>query len=73
VKGIVAVQRGGTMSHVHAIVYDPPAADLPHLAVVFLDGEVLAARAAPSFEAGERFLAKMMSEFAAKIKEDREK
>jgi len=55
------------MADVHGVVYDPPSAGFPPVVVIFYEGEVIGARAAPSVEAGEAFLAKVINEFAAKI------
>jgi hypothetical protein len=54
------------MAGIIGAVYDPPRSGLPYLAVALApDGEVLAARAAPSGEAAEAFLETIFSEFAA--------
>lgn len=53
------------MSYLSAVVYDPPKAGFPFLAVIFdTSGEVLGARAVPDPAAGEAFLAEIMKKFA---------
>ncbi|HFH3085729.1 TPA: hypothetical protein ACGJRU_005176 [Pseudomonas aeruginosa] len=47
----------------HGVVYDPPAAGLPYLAVVLHDGEVVVARSVSSVEAGEALIAKVFNDF----------
>ena len=47
-----------------AVVYDPPAPGLPHMAVLFdSDGEVIAVRPVGSIGAGEEALVSLVSEF----------
>jgi len=49
-----------------AAVYDPPAAGLPHIAVLFdPDGEVIAIRPVESIDAGEAALASLVEQIAA--------
>ncbi|MDF3061534.1 MAG: hypothetical protein K0S06_1643 [Microvirga sp.] len=44
-----------------AVVYDPPAPDLPHIAVLFdAGGEVVAVRPVESIDAGEAALASLI-------------
>jgi hypothetical protein len=64
---MLSAKHMGTMvmAHLTAVVYDPPGAGLPYLAVLLYNGEVLAARAAPSFAAAEVFNATIMPELAA--------
>lgn len=51
------------MAKIATIVYDPPAPGFPHIAVLFdTNGEVMAARAVPSREAGEAFIAGIMTD-----------
>jgi len=51
------------MIALRGIVYDPPAAALPHVAIVFReDGSVLRAEAVPSYDAGEKLLAAIMDQ-----------
>jgi hypothetical protein len=46
-----------------AIVYDPPAAGLPHMAVLLdADGSVVAVRPVDSIDEGEAALARLLSE-----------
>ncbi len=48
----------------NGIVYDPPAAGFPYVAVVFKpDGEVLVARSVATREAGEAIIATSLAEF----------
>ncbi len=50
----------------HGVVYDPPGAGLPYLAVVLdNNGEVVVARSVPSVAAGESLIATVFAEFAA--------
>jgi len=52
------------MAFITSVVYAPPTAELPHLAVVFHpDGEVLIARRVSSQEAGERLIRDVAQEF----------
>jgi len=54
------------MTVLRGVVYEPPAADLPRLAVVFHeDGSVLRAEAVPSYDAGEKLLAAIMESSGA--------
>lgn len=53
------------MAKIASIVYEPPAQGFPYLAVLFdLGGEVLAARAVPSREAGEAFIISVMNDMS---------
>lgn len=45
------------------VVYDPPAAGLPYLAVVLHKDEVVVARAVPSVAAGEALIANVFQSF----------
>jgi hypothetical protein len=55
------------MPKFRGVVYEPPADDLPHIAVVFHeDGSVLQAEAVPSYDAGEKLLATVMDKLADK-------
>lgn len=55
----------------NGVVYDPPAAGLPYIAVVLHDGEVVVARAVSSVEIGEALIAEVFQSFAdAKAKGD---
>ncbi len=47
------------------VVYDPPGAGLPYLAVVLHNNEVVVARAVSSVAAGEALIAKVFEDFAA--------
>lgn len=50
----------------NGVVYDPPRAGLPFLAVVLDNkGEVVVARSVPSVQAGESLIQQVMTEFAA--------
>jgi hypothetical protein len=53
------------MAYISGVVYDPPKAGLPHVAVLLHDGEVLAARAFNSIAAGEAFIAKIKATSAS--------
>ena len=55
------------MAQVRGAVYSPPMKDLPPIAVIFNENEVIGARAVPSDEKGEAFLATMMQEFAGMV------
>jgi hypothetical protein len=58
------------MSYLEAVVYDPPPEEFPPIVVIFRpDGDILAARASPSREAAEAFLARVLEEAQAKIAE----
>ena len=48
---------------VKGVVYDSPRPGFPALMVIFQNGEVLVARAAPSVAAAEKLLANIMQEF----------
>jgi hypothetical protein len=49
-----------------AVVYDPPASGLPHIAVLFDPaGEVIALHPVESIEAGEAALASLLAELTA--------
>ena len=49
----------------HGVVYDPPRAGLPYLAVVFgNDGEVVVARSVRSVADGESLIAQVFQDFA---------
>src|SRR5918993_5404341 len=49
-----------------AVVYDPPAPDLPHMAVLFdAGGEVVAVRPVESIDAGEAALANLVENLTA--------
>ncbi len=62
------------MAYMSAVVYDPPRAGFPYLAVIFQpDGEVLVARSTKTLEQGEALIAKVMAEFQAKIDTERGK
>lgn len=46
------------------VVYDPPRADLPHLAVIFKpDGEVLQATVVRSVSEGENLIASVLEQY----------
>lgn len=45
------------------VVYDPPSAGLPYLAVVLHDNEVVVAKAVPSVAAGEALIASVFQSF----------
>ncbi|MDY7536423.1 hypothetical protein RGV33_32905 [Pseudomonas sp. Bout1] len=47
------------------VVYSPPGAGLPYIAVVLVDGEVLVSKTVSSIAAGEAMIAKVFSDFAA--------
>lgn len=54
-----------TNTRLKGAVYLPPSDDMPPVAVIIgLDGEVLAARAAPSVAEGEAFLTEIMMDAA---------
>ena len=56
-----SVLRGDPVLKCRGVVYEPPADDLPHIAVVFHgDGTVLPADAVASYDAGEKLLAMVM-------------
>lgn len=56
------------MSYLDGVVYSPPSAEYPALIVIFKsDGDILAARAAPSVEEADAFLARVVEEVRAKI------
>ena len=58
------------MAYVTGVVYDPPTAQFPFLAVAFTpEGEVLSARAGPTREAGELMMLHVVAEFEQKRKE----
>lgn len=46
------------------VVYDPPAAGLPYLAVVLHNSEVVVSKAVPSVAAGEALIASVFQSFA---------
>lgn len=49
----------------HGVVYDPPRADLPYLAVVLgNNGEVIVARSVRSVEEGEALIESVFRDFA---------
>lgn len=53
--------------YISSVVYAPPAAGFPYLAVLFgPNGEVLASRPMGSQEEGERFITEAASEIAEK-------
>lgn len=59
------------MAYLSGVVYDPPSAAFPYLAVIFRpEGEVLVARAVPSRESGETLIADVMAEFQATIERE---
>lgn len=49
----------------NGVVYDPPRAGLPFLAVVLNNGEVVVARAVASVAAGEALIGQVFADFAA--------
>ena len=55
------------MAKTRGAVYPPPSDDLPPIAVIFYEDEVIGARAVNSIEAGDLYLTKMMQEFAGMI------
>ena len=57
------------MAKISGVVYDPPTAGLPHIAVVLHEGEVLTARACPSIAEAERFLSGITPAIQAKLDE----
>jgi hypothetical protein len=60
------------MAYAHGIVYDPPAPNLPHLAVVFHEnGDVWVAHAVPTPEAGEKVIEKALKDYQAKLEADK--
>jgi hypothetical protein len=59
--------EGSAMSKVRGAVYPPPTKDLPPVAVILFENEVVGARAVPSVEAGEAFLANMIKEFSGMV------
>lgn len=59
------------MAYITSAVYDPPAPGLPYVAVIFdTSGEVLTARTVPSAAAGEKLIADVMGDLAARIAAD---
>jgi hypothetical protein len=53
-------------AHLTAVVYDPPASGLPHIAVLFdAAGDVIAVRTAASIDEGEAALAKLIADISA--------
>ena len=55
------------MPQTRGAVYAPPTGGLPTIAVILHENEVVGARAVPSDQNAETFLAKMMQEFAGMI------
>jgi hypothetical protein len=55
------------MSKVRGAVYPPPIEGLPPVAVILYENEVIGARAVPSVEVGDAFLARMMQEFSGMV------
>jgi hypothetical protein len=55
------------MAKVRGAVYSPPSEDLPPVAIILYENEVLGSRAVPSVVAGDIFLAKMMEEFSGMV------
>ena len=56
-------------AHLTAVVYDPPAPGLPHVAVLFdADGDVIAMRTAASIDEGEAALANLIADIAAEAR-----
>ena len=55
------------MEQVRAAVYLPPMKDLPSIAVILHGNEVIGARAVPSGQTSEAFLATMIQEFAGMV------
>ena len=55
------------MAEVRGAVYPPPMKDLPPIAVILHENEVVGARAVPSGPDGEAILATMMLEFAGMV------
>ena len=53
-------------AHLTAVVYDPPASGLPHIAVLFdAEGDVIAVRTAASIDEGEAALATLIADISA--------
>jgi hypothetical protein len=53
-------------AHLTAVVYDPPASGLPHIAVLFdAEGDVIAVRTAASIDEGEAALANLIADISA--------
>jgi hypothetical protein len=53
-------------AHLTAVVYDPPAPGLPHVAVLFdAEGDVIAVRTAASIDEGEAALANLIADISA--------
>jgi hypothetical protein len=55
------------MARIRGAVYAPPMEGLPPIAVILYENEVIGARAVPSVEAGDAFLAKMIQEFSGMV------
>jgi hypothetical protein len=55
------------MAQVRGAVYPPPMKELPPIAVILHENEVIGARAVPSGQTGEVLLATMMQEFAEMV------
>jgi hypothetical protein len=53
------------------VVYDPPRADLTHLAVMFVDGQVVACLPVGSIDEGEAFLKGLMPDLPHMVEEIR--
>jgi hypothetical protein len=56
-----------TMTHTNLVVYDPPGPNLPYLAVLFFNGELIAAKAAPTKAEADSMLAKLSGEYASEL------
>ncbi len=61
------------MAKIVGVVYYPPSPELPYLAVLLYQGDVLSARAVPSLDAGDAFIANIAPKLAAQIAEDKKK
>ncbi len=59
------------MAHVSGVVYDPPAQDLPYLAVLLHEGQVVASRAFKSPMGAATFLKTIVPQLQAKIDADK--
>lgn len=55
------------MSGITGVVYDPPKAGFPPLAVVFHDGKVIGAEPVPNVQTGEAFMKAVLEQFAADL------
>jgi hypothetical protein len=62
----MATIKEESMASVTGAIYEPPSDDLPYLAVLLHNGEVVASKAFKSPEAGTAFLATIVPQLQAK-------